>query len=134
MSDASNTTPSNELQGLSVLVVEDNGLLSCILEETLRDAGCRVVGPFSRLREAMTALPTAEIDLALLDINLKGELVSPLAEQLQQRGVPFLLTSAYQTRDLPRSLQSASQLRKPYTDTDLLERLSLLASARNQGD
>lgn len=111
------------LRGLNVLVVEDNGLLCCVLEETLRDAGCEVVGPYARLPEAMQAASTEHIDVALLDINVRGQLISPLAEQLRARGVPFVLTSAYRPGDLPRALQSAAQLRKPYTDSDLLEHL-----------
>ena len=123
------------LRGLSVLVVEDNGLLCCVLEEALREAGCEVVGPYSRLGEAMQAATSAHIDIALLDINLRGELVSPLAEQLRGRGVPFVLSSAYQQQELPRTLQSAIQLRKPYTDTDLLERLaSVIVDARQRNN
>lgn len=112
------------LRGLNVLVVEDNGLLCCVLEETLREAGCEIVGPYARLPEAMSAATTERIDIALLDINVRGQLVSPLADRLRERGVPFVLTSAYQPHDLPRSLQAEAQLRKPYTDSDLLERLA----------
>lgn len=121
------------LAGRAVLVVEDNGLLCCVIEETLREAGCTIVGPYTRLHEALAAVPASSIDVALLDMNLRGELVSPLADQLAQRGVPFLLTSAYRPDDLPLSLRSAMQLRKPYTDDALLERLSMLIAekARN---
>jgi CheY-like chemotaxis protein len=114
------------LQGKRVLVVEDNGLLCYVLEETLRGVGCEVVGPYGYLEQAMSAADSHEIDIALLDINLRGELVSPLADQLRERGIPFLLTSAYQARDLPRALQTAAQLRKPFTDIDLLMRLVTL--------
>lgn len=116
------------LRGLNVLVVEDNGLLCCVLEETLRDAGCEIVGPFARLPEALEAACTEPIDVALLDINLRGQLVSPVAEQLRERGVPFVLTSAYQPSDLPRTLQSAVQLRKPYTDAELLDQLAFVVT------
>jgi CheY-like chemotaxis protein len=122
------------LSGKSVLVVEDNGLLCCVLEETLRDAGCTVVGPFSRLADAMRAVPSADIDIALLDINLRGEMVMPLAHYLAARGVPYVLTSAYPAADLPRELQSAAQLRKPYTDEDVLERLALLVAAKSRNN
>jgi hypothetical protein len=50
--------------------------------------------------------------------------VSPLADQLSERGVPFVITSAYPSRDLPYTLQSAHQLRKPYTCADVLEHLA----------
>jgi CheY-like chemotaxis protein len=122
------------LLGKSVLVVEDNGLLCCMLEEMLLDAGCTVVGPFSRLADAMSAVPSAQIDVALLDINLRGELVMPLARHLAARGVPYVLTSAYAASDLPRELQSASQLRKPFTDDDVLARLALLIAAKSRNN
>ena len=114
------------LKGLRVLIVEDNGLLCCVLEETLRQAGCELVGPFARLPEALDAVPGADIDLALLDINIRGELISPLADQLRRRGVPFVITSAYPSLDLPLVLQDAHQLRKPYTCSDVLEHLAAL--------
>jgi CheY-like chemotaxis protein len=120
------------LGGRTVFVVEDNGLLCCVIEETLRDAGCKIVGPYVRLSEAMAAAPTADIDVALLDVNVRGELISPLAQQLEQRGVPYLLTSAYHAADLPGPLRSAMQLRKPYTDADLLDKLAELISARSR--
>ena len=122
------------LVGRAVLVVEDNGLLCCVIEEALREAGCKIVGPYTRLPEAMAAVPAADIDVALLDMNVHGELVSPLADQLRQRGVPFLLTSAYRRDDLPRALQSAVQLRKPYTDEALLERLAMLITEKKRNN
>jgi CheY-like chemotaxis protein len=120
------------LVGLNVLVVEDNGLLCCVLEETLREAGCEVVGPFARLPEALDAVPGTPIDIALLDINIRGEMVSPLADQLSRRGVPFVLTSAYRAGDLPLDLQNAHQLRKPYTCSDVLEHLASIANKKAQ--
>ena len=120
------------LKGLNVLVVEDNGLLCCVLEETLREAGCEVVGPFARLPEALKAVPGAPIDIALLDINIQGEIVTPLADHLSRRGVPFVLTSAYRAGDLPLALQAAHQLRKPYTCSDVLEHLASIAKEKPQ--
>jgi DNA-binding response OmpR family regulator len=114
------------LEGKRVLLVEDNGLLSYVLEQTLREAGCEVIGPYGRLHDAMVAANRRHIDLALLDINLRGELVSPLAHQLRERRIPFLLASAYQAGDVPRALQSAARLRKPFTDDDVLAGLTAL--------
>jgi CheY-like chemotaxis protein len=114
------------LEGKRVLLVEDNGLLSYVLEQTLRDAGCEVIGPYSRLFDAMVAATRRHIDVALLDIELRGEVVSPLAIQLRERRIPFLLASAYQSGEVPRSLQSAARLRKPFTDSDVLSGLAAL--------
>jgi DNA-binding response OmpR family regulator len=123
----------SRLEGTRVLVVEDNSLLCGVIEETLRAAGCEVVGPYARLGEALAEAPGREVDIALLDTNLRGELVSPLALQLRERGVPFLITTAYGRDELPLALQSAAQLRKPYSDVDLLDGLMALIrdAARN---
>ena len=82
------------LVGKRVLLVEDSGFLCFALEQTLREAGCEVVGPCCRLADALLEAAQHELDCALLDINLRGEMVSPLAAQLRERGVPFVLTSA----------------------------------------
>lgn len=119
-------TGSATLRGRRVLVVEDNGLLCGMLDETLRDAGCQVVGPYTTLDRAMAAMPAIQIDMALLDISARGALVSPLTSELTQRGVPILVTSAYQCSELPKTLQSEAFLRKPFTDGDLLDGLAVL--------
>jgi CheY-like chemotaxis protein len=116
------------LHGKSVLVVEDNGFLCGVLEDTLRIAGCKVVGPFARLHDALCGLDE-HIDVALLDISIRGQLVVPVAQQLEQRGIPYVLTSGYRGDELPRLLQGAPHLRKPFADTDLL----LVLSATLQG-
>jgi CheY-like chemotaxis protein len=116
------------LAGKRVLLVEDSGFLCFALEQTLRQAGCQIVGPCCRLADAIEQASHHELDCALLDINLRGEMVTPLAAQLQARGVPFVLTSAYSEHELPPGLLGEPQIRKPFTDTEVLERLaSLLA-------
>lgn len=119
------------LEGVRVLVAEDNGLLCGMLDETLREAGCQVAGPYASLERALAALSSTEIDVALLDIRLHGELVCPLASELQQRGVPFLVTSAYRSSELPHSLQSAAFLRKPFTAAEVIEGLTHLMAGRS---
>lgn len=101
-------------------------MLCCMLEEVLRDAGCELTGPFTRLADAMNAAAEQPLHAALLDISIRGQLVSPLAEQLNRRGIPLLLTSAYRPDEIPRSLRSAAYLRKPFTEDDVLEKLSNL--------
>jgi len=107
------------------MVVEDSGVLCCMLEEILNGAGCQLAGPFTRVEQALEAAKTKQLDAALLDIRVRGQLVSPVAEELERQGVPILLTSAYHVDDIPRPLrQAAAFLRKPFTEDDVLERLS----------
>jgi two-component SAPR family response regulator len=116
------------LAGKRVLLVEDSGFLCFALEQTLREAGCEIVGPCSRLEQAMDEASHHDLDCALLDINLRGEMVSPLAAQLRERGIPFVLTSAYSEHELPPGLVGEPQIRKPFTDREVLESLaSILA-------
>jgi DNA-binding response OmpR family regulator len=109
---------------MRVMVVEDSGVLCCMLEEILNGAGCQLAGPFTRVDQALEAAKSRELDAALLDIRVRGQLVSPVAEELERRGVPILLTSAYHVDDIPRPLRQAAFLRKPFTEDDVLERLS----------
>lgn len=112
------------LAGKRVLLVEDSGFLCFALEQTLREAGCVIVGPCCRLADAIEEASHHKLDCALLDINLRGEMVSPLAAQLRERGVPFVLTSAYSEHELPPDLVGEPQIRKPFTDKEVLESLA----------
>jgi len=85
------TTPPSD--PLAILVVDDEALIAMLLEDMLLDLGCRVVGPASTVMKSM-ALIEAEgerIDGAFLDINLRGELVYPVADALAARNVPLCL-------------------------------------------
>jgi CheY-like chemotaxis protein len=126
-------TPRATLIGKRVLVVEDNGLLCCVLEQTLREAGCELIGPYSQLQTAIAATCDLEVDIALLDINIRGSLVLPLAERLQSRDVPVVLMSAYDRSQLPLQLQSHPHIRKPFSDSEMLARLADVLSTGEYG-
>jgi DNA-binding NarL/FixJ family response regulator len=81
------------LNGRRVLIVEDEMLVSMLVEDILLDFGCTVVGTAARLADAMELARTSEIDVALLDINLGGNRSFPVAEILAERGVPFVFAS-----------------------------------------
>ena len=81
--------------GRLVLVVEDEFLIAMHLELLLQQHGWRVLGPAATVAEALRLLSGQTPDVALLDLNLRGELATPVAEELQARGVPFVLVSAY---------------------------------------
>jgi DNA-binding response OmpR family regulator len=109
-----------------VLVVEDNRFLCTVLEETLRDAGYKVIGPFTSLALAQEAMTRQSVDAAVLDINISGELVFPLAVALKKRGIAIVLTSGHKIGAVPASIRGLPQLRKPYGEAELLGALLTL--------
>ena len=117
------------LLGKRILLVEDELLIAMLIEETLEEAGCVVVGPFSRLGEALRAAGAEIVDAALLDVDLAGEKVYPAAELLARRGVPFLLLSGHGDKALPCDRQHWRHLGKPFNQADLLCALAGLVSA-----
>jgi CheY-like chemotaxis protein len=103
-----------ELQGLRILLVEDEVLIAAEMEATLEDLGCRVVGPFSRVGQALDALEGEEVDAAVLDVNVRGEMIFPVAEKLRARGVPIVFCTGYaDLPDIPEPLQGQTRLSKP---------------------
>ncbi len=101
------------LEGLQILVVEDEFLLALEVEATLIGFGCAVVGPFAKLAKAMRAARGTPLDSAVLDINLNGEMVYPLAELLDTQGVPFVFLTGYVASDLPERFRRFRRLQKP---------------------
>jgi len=82
---------SVKLKGLRVLVVEDEALVALQLEDMLAELGCAIIGPASRVCQALDLLGGQVVDAAVLDLNVAGELVYPVADALARRG--FLTSS-----------------------------------------
>jgi len=113
-----------------VLVVEDEFLLAAVLASDLQQAGYEVLGPFVTLTEAMEAAGSESFDGAILDINLKGELVYPLADELTRQGIPFLFLSGYEARNIPESFRGHARLAKPADPAAILRAVrSMLRTA-----
>jgi DNA-binding response OmpR family regulator len=90
-------TPEPPSRGRLVLVVEDEALIALDLEARLGRHGWRVLGPAATVAQALRLLEDGEVlpDVALLDVNLRGEAATAVAERLRALGVPFVVTSAY---------------------------------------
>ena len=102
------------LQGLRILVVEDDSLIAMFLEEVLSTVGCDLVGPVARLAAAKVAARERAVDCAILDINLKGELVYPVAEILAERGIPFAFATGYGSAETGERFRGRPILHKPF--------------------
>jgi two-component system, response regulator PdtaR len=115
------------IRALRILVVEDEFLVAALLEEDLRAAGCVVVGPFTNLASAICASRDELCDLAVLDVNLNGEMVYPLADELVERHIPFIFVSGYGLHSVPKEYRTAPRVAKPYHLARLLEQINRVA-------
>src|SRR5689334_2095327 len=110
-------TPESPSRDPLVLVVEDEFLLAMDLQLVLEQHGFRVLGPAATVTEALRLLAAETPDVALLDVNLRGEMVTLVAEALRARGVPFVLASAYDRPELTATeLAGALNVGKPAED------------------
>src|SRR5262245_35782111 len=112
------------LEGRTILVVEDEALLSLDIESVLTGAGCQVVGPFSSAAAATASVGLQPLDAALLDINLGAETVYPLADLLHAKGIPFIWTTGHNPDVLPPRYRNRPVVGKPYGMECLLSALS----------
>ena len=95
------------------MIVEDEALVAMSLRESLNELGFSVIGPFSRISEAMIALRNNHIDAAVLDVNLGGELIYPLADVLAADRVPFVFITGYGADEIEQRYASVPILQKP---------------------
>lgn len=129
--DASPPEPDAGLASL-ILVVEDEMFIALDLAATLEDEGYRVLGPAATVADALDLLGEQRPNAALLDVNLRGEMVTPVARLLRQMGVPFVLASAYARTELPddEALTGAPYLGKPAPPAQLLAMVGELLRGR----
>lgn len=113
------------LNGLRILIVEDEYLIAADLEAVLQDAGATVFGPVSDLERALE-IATADfpLDGAVLDINLQGEMVFPAAAVLAEHNIPVVFVTGYERRRVPIEFGNAPCLTKPFDNRALIEKLA----------
>jgi CheY-like chemotaxis protein len=105
------------LHGKTILVVEDESLVAMLLETILEDMGCDTLGPISTVDEALKVIDGGQaFDGALLDVNVAGKEVFPVAEALKARGVPFVFSTGYGEGGLPAEWRGQSTIQKPFTE------------------
>jgi DNA-binding response OmpR family regulator len=114
---------SQALERKHVLIIEDEFLLGLSLQEDLAAAGAEVTGPVSTVREALDIVASEAFDLALLDVNIRGEMSFSVAEALLERNVPFVFLTGYDSDVLPEQLRRLPRLSKPYDPKELASAL-----------
>ncbi|MFU0507636.1 response regulator [Pseudaminobacter sp. NGMCC 1.201702] len=112
-----------ELAGMRALVVEDEGVVALLSEGMLEDLGCEVGVSVASLAKALTA--DDRFDFAVLDVNLDGQLVFPVAEILRKREVPFVFSTGYGRIGVPETFKDCQVLNKPFTLEEMERKLRL---------
>lgn len=108
------------LNGLRVLVAEDEGLVALEIAHTLERLGCRVVGPVPRVKDVIRLAREGEFDAAVLDVNLRGEYVFVALPELMVRSIPVVLATGYSDLNLlPSEFQGLPRLSKPFDNKNL---------------
>jgi CheY-like chemotaxis protein len=115
------------LQNKQILLVEDDFLIARPLAEKLEDAGATVIGPAATIEESIALIARIpEIDAALMDVNLAGEMSYPVAYDLVRRGVPFVFLTAYDPSLVAARFRDVPVFAKPVEFERVMEALQAL--------
>jgi CheY-like chemotaxis protein len=113
------------LDALRVLIVEDEALVALMIEDLVSDFGCEIAGSFARVSDALAVAESLACDVAILDVNVAGEEVYPLAERLRRRGIPIVFSTGYGGTGLRRDFQGAPVIAKPFDEVRLRRALEV---------
>ena len=127
------TSPARPLEGCRVLVVEDEYLLADDIDKELRRRGARVVGPIADLREAEEQISRDGFDVALIDINLRGEQSWAIADELLRDKIPFGFVTGYGQEIVPERFRHTPMWQKPIDASEIAEGIQLLCPHQKRG-
>lgn len=115
---------SQPLSGRNILIVEDESLVAMLLETILEDMGCTTIGPASSVEEGLALIEDGTaLDAALLDVNVAGVKIFPIAEALAARDVPFVFSTGYGEGGLPDEWKGRPTLQKPFSEAAVQDAL-----------
>jgi CheY-like chemotaxis protein len=115
-----------------ILVVEDELMIRMLLQDMLADLGHTLAGEAGRIDEALALAKQGEFDVAILDVNLNGQPISPVVEVLVERGLPFVFATGYGARGVPEPYRQTPTLQKPFQADALAQAIEAAApAARN---
>ena len=109
----------DRLSGARVLVVEDEAAISMLLEDMLLDFGCEIVGPAARLATALEMAQKESFTVAILDVNVAGEPIYPVAEAIASRDLPLVFSTGYGGAGIREPFRDRPVVQKPFSQSDL---------------
>ena len=117
--------PDPVLQGLRVLIVDDEALVAMLLEDMVGDLGCEVSGAAGRVSQALDMVrdPAFAFDVAVLDVNVAGESIAPVAQAVLERGCGLVFATGYGESGVPEAFRGRPTLQKPFGLPDVAGRL-----------
>ena len=121
---------TDDLEGISVLLVEDEAILAIDVTAIIEMAGGRVIGPAYSLGQGFSWIDRGKFDCAVLDINLHDELVFKLADALIERRIPILFLSAHSLNVAPPHLQQRRLIHKPFSTRSLIKAIRAEVAGR----
>jgi DNA-binding response OmpR family regulator len=124
--EPTNYTPQ---RGLKIFIIEDESMVTMLIEDILQDLGYEVAGNASRIEEAMGKISTLTFDAAILDVNLNGHETFKIAEKLESDGVPFLFATGYGVHGIPERFHNVAVLPKPFRENDMENALKAVFSS-----
>ena len=123
-----------DLAGLRILVVEDEWMVAMMIQDALRQWKCEIIGPVPTIDLALAAVQQHTLDGALLDSNLNGRVITPVAEELSARAVPFIMVTGYASSALDvEVVRTAPRIIKPFADKQLAETMMEVFGAGRRG-
>ncbi len=123
------TAQEKSPEGKRVLVVEDELMIRMLLQDMLADLGHTLAGEAGRIEEALALAKKGEFDVAILDVNLNGQPISPVVEILIERGLPFVFATGYGARGVPEPYRNTPTLQKPFRADALAQAIETAAPA-----
>lgn len=120
----------SDLAGLKAMVLEDEASIALLIEDMLETLGCEVVMSIARMERALQLAPGVQCDFAVLDINLNGTPVFPVAEVLRSRSIPFVFSTGYGAAGVPAEFSDVPVLGKPFPIEELERGIARALSAQ----
>ena len=100
--------------GCSVFLVEDEVMIRMMVADMLEELGYSVAAEAGEISEALRLVQSTDFDLAILDVNVNGKMISPVAELIKARNRPFIFATGYGSQGLPEEYRDRPALQKPF--------------------
>jgi CheY-like chemotaxis protein len=105
----------------TVFLVEDEAMIRMMVADMLEELGYRIAAETGEINEAIRLAKTTEFDIAILDVNVNGKVISPVAELIKARNRPFIFATGYGTQGVPEDYRDRPTLQKPFQIETLAE-------------